>query len=121
VHFLGLIAKSDQLALLRGCRALLQPTLFEGGPGGGSVYEAVGLGVPVIASDIAINREIDRGSVTFFRAGNCDDLAEKMSRVLAVQPIQHSPETLMRDSDENLSRLATAVVSHLRSLVASRH
>lgn len=85
VHIPGHIAKADQIALMRGCELVLQPTRFEGGPGGGSVYEAVGLGVRSVVSDIPVNREIDHPSVSFFRTGDPDDLAGAIGRTL-VQP-----------------------------------
>ena len=44
VLMLGHVPKLDQIALLRGAVALIQPTLFEGGPGGGAVYDAVAVG-----------------------------------------------------------------------------
>lgn len=79
VHILGLIPKDDQIALLKGAVALLQPTLNEGGPGGGAVYDAVSLGVPTIASDIPVNLEIiGETLVSFFRAGDTHTLAHAM-------------------------------------------
>jgi glycosyltransferase involved in cell wall biosynthesis len=112
-HFLGLIPKRDQISLLRGSKALWQPTLFEGGPGGGSTYEAIGLGVPVVLSDIAINREIDRAPVIFFRAGNPGDLAEKTIQLLRAEPRNVAPRQLLLDSDASLSRLSVAIVDYL--------
>lgn len=79
IHTLGLIPKLDQLALIRGAIALVQPTLFEGGPGGGSVYDAVALGQRAIVSDIPVNIEISDPEVTFFRAGDANSLAAEMS------------------------------------------
>lgn len=83
---LGLIAKQDQLALLRGAVALVQPTLFEGGPGGGAVYDAVAVGQRSIVSDISVNTEIDEPTITFFEAGNAASLAERMEEALAETP-----------------------------------
>ena len=65
VHILGHIPKQDQLALLNGSLAVVQPTLYEGGPGGGSVYDAMSYGIPTIVSDIPINREIEEGTSPF--------------------------------------------------------
>ena len=79
VRILGHIPKDHQIALLKKAIAVLQPTLFEGGPGGGSSYDAISLGVPVIASDIPINLEMNIGDVTFFKAGNSSHLAEMMA------------------------------------------
>jgi glycosyltransferase involved in cell wall biosynthesis len=59
VRILGHIPKRDQIEIMKGALAVIQPTLFEGGPGGGAVYDAVSLGVPALVSDIPVNRELD--------------------------------------------------------------
>jgi glycosyltransferase involved in cell wall biosynthesis len=82
VRITGLIPKLDQIALLRGAVALIQPTLFEGGPGGGAVYDAVSLGVPCIVSDIEVNLELNEAGVRFFHAGDSADLALAMTDAL---------------------------------------
>lgn len=78
VHILGLIPKRDQIELLKHACAVIQPTLFEGGPGGGAVYNAVSLDVPAIVSDIPVNREVEGTAIAFFPAGDAADLAAKM-------------------------------------------
>lgn len=115
-HFLGLIPKREQLALLRGSAALLQPTRFEGGPGGGSVYEAIGLGVPSVVSDIPVNLEIDQGDVRFFRAGDAGDLAAKATALLSNPKPRPSRESLLAKGDANLARLGNAICDYLVSL-----
>ncbi|MDM0044624.1 glycosyltransferase family 1 protein [Variovorax dokdonensis] len=82
VHVLGMIPKSDQIELMTSSIALLQPTLFEGGPGGGAVYDAVSLGVPCLVSDIEVNRELDESLVAFFSAGDSAELASHMIEAL---------------------------------------
>ncbi len=84
VHILGLISKQDQIALLRGSLALVQPTLSEGTPGGLASYDAVALGVPVLLSDIPVNLELREPDTAFFRAGDADDLARVMLERLLV-------------------------------------
>ena len=69
VQILGLIPKRDQIELLKHSCALIQPTLFEGGPGGGAVYEAFSLRVPAIVSDIPINRELPADDLHHFFPG----------------------------------------------------
>jgi glycosyltransferase involved in cell wall biosynthesis len=98
IHILGVIPKSDQLAIMRESLAVVQPTLFEGGPGGGSVYDAVSINKPSIVSDIPVNREIDIGVVRFFAAGSAEDLAGEMVNMLVTPPE-------MPSSEENLARL----------------
>lgn len=96
IHFLGYIPKKDQIDIMCGSIAVLQPTLFEGGPGGGAVYDAVAMGVPAIVSDIQVNREIDgTDSVVFFKAGDADDLAAKMVAVQNSIFVKQSKESLL--------------------------
>jgi glycosyltransferase involved in cell wall biosynthesis len=77
VHLFGHIPKIDQVAIMKNSLAVLQPTLFEGGPGGGSVYDAVCLGVPAIVSDIPVNREIENeANIFYFEPGSATDLAD---------------------------------------------
>jgi glycosyltransferase involved in cell wall biosynthesis len=79
VHYLGYISKKDQIDIMKGSLAVLQPTLFEGGPGGGAIYDAVALGIPAVLSDIRVNREIEGyPNLLFFKASDPDDMAEKM-------------------------------------------
>jgi len=82
VKILGHISKIDQIALLKNSIAVIQPTLFEGGPGGGASYDAISLGKPLIISDIEVNREIDKDErVFFFKAKNAESLAYTMTKV----------------------------------------
>lgn len=82
IKFLGLIPKLEQLKIMKNAVAVIQPTLFEGGPGGMSVCEAVSMGVRVIASDIPINHELplEKGYLELFEKKNAKDLSEKMKR-----------------------------------------
>ena len=78
LHLLGHIPKAHQIQIMSKAVALVQPTLFEGGPGGGATYDSVALGVSGLLSDIPVNREISEPVVQFFRAGNADALAHLM-------------------------------------------
>lgn len=78
VRILGHIPKYEQIALLKQALAVIQPTLFEGGPGGGASYDAISLGIPVIASNIPVNLEMNCGYVNFFEAGNDQELADAL-------------------------------------------
>ncbi|EJL8259182.1 TPA: glycosyltransferase [Vibrio cholerae] len=75
----GYIEKSKQIELLYNSIALIQPTLFEGGPGGGAVYDAVALGKPVIMSDIKINFEVEWDKKTYFPKLDSSSLAKIMT------------------------------------------
>ena len=78
IVILGEISKISQLSLLRKCTALIQPTLYEGGPGGFSSYESIAYGVPLILSNIEVNKEIKNKNIYFFQSNNEYDLANVM-------------------------------------------
>lgn len=82
IHLTGSIPKAHQISLMKHAEALIQPTLFEGGPGGGAVFDAVSLGVPAIVSDIPVNREISENLVSYFKAGNPESLRDELRRQL---------------------------------------
>lgn len=82
VHFLGLIPKLEQIAIMKKCIAVIQPTLFEGNPGGGAAYNAMSLDVPIILSDIKVNQELIFDKAVFFRAEDHIDLKNKMKEVM---------------------------------------
>ena len=67
VFFTGDIKKEEQIYLLKKSSALIQPSLFEGGPGAGGVTEATTFGVPIIANNISINKEIKYSNLKFYR------------------------------------------------------
>jgi glycosyltransferase involved in cell wall biosynthesis len=114
IHFLGIIPKQHQLELMRRSVAVLQPTLFEGGPGGGALYDAVSTSTPVILSDIDVNREADLGVVEFFRAGSAADLADKMVAVMRTPPQRLSAEAtlvMLRQRQKQLGEVLLQAIS----------
>ena len=85
LKILGLIPKDEQIRLVRSAVAMIQCSLFEGGPGGGAVFDAISLGVPCIVSDVRVNRELNEPDVTFFKARDPASLAEEMLKALVQQ------------------------------------
>jgi glycosyltransferase involved in cell wall biosynthesis len=120
IHVLGLVPKHEQIALMRGAVALLQPTLFEGGPGGGAVYDAVSLGVSALVSDIAVNREIDEPGVAFFRAGDPTALARLMADALSNpgSPLADDSGILLSLGRERRARCGAAILDGVRYAMA---
>lgn len=100
VLILGLIPKDDQIALLKDAVAVIQPTLFEGGPGGGAVYDAVALGVRSIISDIPVNLEIAEELVSFFPAGDYSSLAGRLRAAVAAPHARSSTEKLIENGQK---------------------
>ena len=83
VHVLGMIPRAEQLALIQLSMALIQASLFEGGPGASGALEAALLGTPVIASDIGPNRELMFGHCLYFDARSEPALSARISEVVA--------------------------------------
>jgi glycosyltransferase involved in cell wall biosynthesis len=111
IHFLGHISKEDQLSLMLHSNAVLQPTLFEGGPGGGSVYMAVANGIPAIVSDIEVNKEIQNEPlVIFFKASDSKDLAVKMREVVFHKRQALSYEAINIKNQERLELLGNTLI-----------
>ena len=104
-HLLGHIPKRDQVEIVKSSEALIQPTLFEGGPGGGAVYDAISLGVPCILSDIPVNREVEGDSLYYFTPKCADELAERMHRILNHPPARPSISQLTQTQKRRMAKL----------------
>jgi glycosyltransferase involved in cell wall biosynthesis len=111
IFILGYIQKQAQLALLSKSIAVIQPTRFEGGPGGGAVYESVAYGIRSIVSDIAVNKELDDSTVTFFSTGSADSLCDRMIEIYNAPYQQPSAEVLDDNSKQRLSNMGNALLS----------
>ncbi|WP_424629454.1 glycosyltransferase [Bradyrhizobium sp. SYSU BS000235] len=108
VKLLGYIPKGDQIELMKASIAVIQPTLFEGGPGGGSVYDAICVGKRAIVSDIPINHELplNDSSVTLFRQKDPVDLIAKIKQVMATPYDPPRIEDLYQSSNAFRRRLS---------------
>lgn len=108
IRFLDYIPKDDQLELMKGAIAVIQPTLFEGGPGGGSVYDAMSLGIRAIVSDIPINHELplDPKRLILFEKGNATDLVDKMAKLMGATYEIPSSEELYQQSKHSAQKLS---------------
>lgn len=99
IKLLGYIPKRNQLELMKWSTAVVQPTLFEGGPGGGSVYDAVSLGKRCIVTDLPVNRELPpNGLISFFPPKSGAHLAVLMEAALATPHRSPTPEELYMQS-----------------------
>ena len=97
VHILGLVPKRDQIALMRGAVALIQPTSFEGGPGGGCVFDAIALGVSTVVSDIPVNREIAEHVTAYFPLDDVEALVVRLDELRNQVPRPLLAEDLLRE------------------------
>ena len=118
--FLGHIPKRDQIELLKHAVALVQPTLFEGGPGGGSTYEAVALGQRVLLSDLPVNLEVDGGDVRFFPKGDHAALAQLMKEALGEPARRGDSADLLAQSERSLRRNGEAIWASIQDAISTR-
>lgn len=80
VIFTGYIYGDDTNILMKNAYAYIQPSLIEGlSP---VILTVMGLGTPLICSDIVENTFITRENATHFKSGDSDSLAEKIEYVL---------------------------------------
>ena len=116
VHFLGYIPKADQIKILCQSQAALQPTLFEGNPGGGIAYNAISLGIPIILSDIPVNLELKSPLAFFFRLKDPESLKDVMVNLIGGETIypRYSQVELVEQGKSRLKNLAETVENVLR-------
>jgi len=117
LRFLGHIPKRDQIELLKHAVALVQPTLFEGAPGGGATYDAVAIGQRVLLTDLPVNQEIDGGDMRFFACGDHRGLAKLMESVLDEAPVQRNDVALLARSNARLRRAGESIWSAIRGAI----
>ena len=78
VRFLG--HREDLPDLMAAADVLVFPSLYEGF--GGTIVEAMALGLPVVASDIPVIREVAAESALLTPVGSSHELAEAMTTLL---------------------------------------
>ena len=121
VTIAGLLPKKEQIELLKGAVAVIQPTLCEGGPGGGAVYDAVSLGVRAIVSDIPINRELSgEPVVAFFPTGDPEALADAMLHALATPRPTVSANVLRDRGQARRAACGRVILDIVAALMAGR-
>lgn len=108
VRFFGLVPKEHQIEIMKRAIAVIQPSKFEGGPGGGAVYDSTSLGIRSIVSDIAINKElpIDDRFITLFKVGDPADLLTKLRRIAAEEHVSPEIEDLYQNGLESSRKLS---------------
>jgi glycosyltransferase involved in cell wall biosynthesis len=82
ILILGVIPKNEQICLLKNSKIVIQPTSYEGGPGGFSAYEAVAYKKTLLLSDIIVNKEIKSKNVFFFKENSSFDLLDQIKMII---------------------------------------
>jgi len=80
VNFVGFVPDEELVAIYRQAEAFIFPSLIEGFglPG----LEAIACGLPVLASDIPVFREIYKNGAIYFNPLSSNDLAEKIKKII---------------------------------------
>ncbi len=100
IHATGVLPKRQVLDLLRGARAMLFPSRYEGF--GFPVLEGMAAGCPVLALDTPINREIAGGAAWLLPEG-VEVWAEAIQRLLRSESLRHE---MLEKGVENLKRFS---------------
>ncbi len=109
IRLLGLINRDEQLSLMKECRALIQPSLFEGWST--SIEEAKSMDKFMILSDLPVHKEQATQNVLFFKRDNPQDLASKILNVENVEPkiISNNYSDLIRQAGENFMKIVSSL------------
>ncbi len=116
VKFLGNLEKKDQLSIILNSVALIQPSLYEGGPGGFSVYEALSMNKNVLVTNINVNKEIKSNKVFFFKKQSSQDLYKKMIKVLKIKNQSYDRNKIKNKSKINRLKLGRETFKFLKKI-----
>jgi glycosyltransferase involved in cell wall biosynthesis len=120
LSFLGFV--SDMPSFYAACDALVLPSRFEGCPN--FMLEAMAMGKPVVAADIAPVTEIVRAhdAAMLFKLGDVADLASRISSLLAEPELRVSlgNRGLACATEFTARACAAKIARTLRTLVAER-
>ena len=118
IKLLGYISKLEQIEIMKNAIALIQPTQFEGDPGGCSVYEAVSYGKAVIMSDILVNLEASgTEDVYYFKVGDSEDLASKMKLLFKKAYRPYKVEIAQRIFEKNVKIITKFYMDMMKCVV----
>ncbi len=88
VHFLGELQSHEVFALLRVANVFVFPSLFEGTPM--ALVEAIGAGLPVVASNIPVMKEVLQDAGIFLPPNNAEQIATAIQQILDSPELAHS-------------------------------
>ncbi|MBK0380651.1 glycosyltransferase [Mucilaginibacter segetis] len=106
IEFLGVLDRKDQLLLMKGSHALLQPSLYEGWST--LVEEAKALNKFIILSALPVHKEQISENVDFFDPHNAQQLADKI-----IACLKHSPVISPLNYQENIYNYAKDILNAL--------
>jgi glycosyltransferase involved in cell wall biosynthesis len=117
---LGAIPYAEMTAIMRGARAVLNPSRFEGWST--TVEEAKALGVPLLLSDIPVHRE-QAPAASFFPCGDAGALAGLLARTAEGPPSPAAgldASRLRADAETRVADFAEAFAAMVRAAAGRR-
>lgn len=108
------LKKEEQINLLFNSIGLIQPSLYEGGPGGFSVYEAIAVGKPILVSDIKVNKEIIYKNKLIFKKKNAKDLSKKILYLSKMK--SYTKRQFLRNSIINKKKLGRYLFNLVKNI-----
>ena len=118
IIYTGHIPKIDQISLLKKSIALLQPTLFEGGPGGGSTFDAISLGHRLLVSSIPVNHEIKNyKNINFFDPRSVNDLTNKLLKIINSKYSMKTDKYLLELSKKRMAICGKKIISIAEQII----
>ncbi|WP_377806353.1 glycosyltransferase (plasmid) [Azospirillum sp. A29] len=121
IRHLGVVEQSTQIGLLRGCTAVLQPSLFEGWST--VIEDARAIGCPIIASDLPVHREQLGEDAFYFQAGNPEDMTSVLAGVLPLLspgPVAEREQEASRRNKQRQLTCARALLACMHADIAAR-
>ena len=94
---LGVVPRSDYIQLVRAAALVVQPSRYEGWSS--VVEDARALGKRMVLSDIAVHVEQEPPGSIYFRTGDADDLARRLTEGLEQPPAMDERAALLAQAD----------------------
>ena len=121
IHILGHIPRHDQIQMIRGSYALIQPSLFEGWST--VVEDARILGKKIILSDIEVHLEQNPVGGIYFKQKDAADLANKIfdvsTKFLSAPDLQ-AEKRARNDSEKMMRAYAEQFIEIINSVLENR-
>lgn len=109
IRILGFMDRGEQLCMMAHSQAIVQPSYFEGWST--VVEDAKALHKYVVLSDIPLHREQLRNNVVFFNPDAPKDMADKIEKVIRLNPIMSE-----YDYDDNVKEYGKSFMQIVKDL-----
>ena len=108
IHILGNVSRDEQMLLMNGATAVVQPSLYEGWS---TVLEdARALNIPVVASDFPVHLEQNVPNALYFERGNAQDCAYAILEALKKEhPRSEQAHAMQEQQVLNFARTAMTI------------